>query len=101
MKPTGHVRKIALAFLLMADCTAHAATFAMPEPGFDTMVMIQRRPLNPMHVYTYHVEGLEKGGGLYVKSLAEWWPEATDRHGEGVIHDCHVSYDGSQVGNAR
>ena len=34
------------------------------------MVMIRRRPLNPTHVYTYHVEGLEKGGGLYLKSLA-------------------------------
>ena len=39
--------------------------------GFDTLVMAQRKPLNPTHVYTYHVEGLEKGGGLYTLALKD------------------------------
>jgi mono/diheme cytochrome c family protein len=97
MKPTGYVRTFALALLLMADCAVHAAPLAMPELGFNTMVMIQRRPLNPTHVYTYHVEGLEKGGGLYVKSLADGGLKRLIGAAEGVILDCQVSYDGSQI----
>ena len=97
MKPTGYVRTFALAFLLMADCAVHAAPLAMPELGFNTMVMIQRRPLNPTHVYTYHVEGLEKGGGLYLKSLADGGLKRLIGAAEGVILDCQVSYDGSQI----
>ncbi len=97
MKFTGYVRTIALAFLWMADFPVQAAASAMPELGFDTMVMIQRRPLNPTHVYTYHVEGLEKGGGLYVKSLADGGLKRLFDASEGVILDCQVSYDGSQI----
>jgi len=37
--------------------------------GFDKLLIIQRRELNPSHVYTYHVEGFAPGGGLYIYSL--------------------------------
>jgi hypothetical protein len=94
MKITGHVRTAGLALVLITGSAAHATA---ADPGFDTMVMIQRRPLNPTHVYTYHVEGLEKGGGLYVKSLADGGLKRLIDASEGVILDCQVSYDGSQV----
>jgi hypothetical protein len=97
MKPTGNVRKAGLALLWMACSTVQAVPSAMADPGFDTMVMIQRRPLNPTHVYTYHVEGLEKGGGLYVKSLADGGLKRLIDASEGVILDCQVSYDGSRI----
>jgi hypothetical protein len=94
MKLTGPVRTAGLALLLMTRSTVAAAP---ADPGFDAMVMIQRRPLNPTHVYTYHVEGLETGGGLYVKSLADGGLKQLIDASEGVILDCQVSYDGSQI----
>lgn len=30
----------------------------VPALDFDTLVMMRRQPLNPAHVYNYHVEGL-------------------------------------------
>ena len=43
-----------------------AAQLAVGGLGFDKLLLIQRRELNPSHVYTYHVEGFGAGGGLYV-----------------------------------
>jgi hypothetical protein len=94
MKTIFQVRVIGLALVWLSGFTAHGDEL---EPGFDSMVMIQRRPLNPTHVYTYHVEGLEKGGGLYVKSLADGAMKRLIDASEGVILDCQVSYDGSRV----
>ncbi len=65
--------------------------------GFDTLLMIQRCPLNPSHVYTYHVEGLSKGGGLYVLSLRDGKRRRLVDASDGVILDCQVSYDGRQI----
>jgi mono/diheme cytochrome c family protein len=65
--------------------------------GFDTLVMIQRKPLNPTHVYTYHVEGLEKGGGLYTLGLKDGKLARLVDASDGLILDCQVSYDGKQV----
>jgi hypothetical protein len=65
--------------------------------GFDTLVMIQRKPLNPTHVYTYHVEGLEQGGGLYALGLKDGKLTRLVDASEGLILDCQVSYDGKQV----
>ncbi len=65
--------------------------------GIDSMVMVQRRPLNPSHVYTYHVEGLEPGGGLFTLALGEAKPTRMVDASGGVILDCQVSYDGKQV----
>ncbi len=65
--------------------------------GFDTLLMVQRRPLNPTHVYTYHVEGLAKGGGLYTLSLKDGKLTRLVDASEGVILDCQVSYDGRQI----
>lgn len=76
---------------------AGADVSKIPDLGFDTMIMIQRRPLNPSHVYTYHVEGLEKGGGLYKMTLPGGVPQRLVDSSEGVILDCQVSYDGSRI----
>lgn len=65
--------------------------------GFDALLMVRRRPLNPTHVYTYHVEGLAKGGGLYALSLKEGKLRQLVDASEGVILDCQVSYDGKEV----
>ena len=65
--------------------------------GFDKLVMVQRRPLNPTHVYTYHVEGLEQGGGLYTQTVANGKLTQLVDASNGLILDCQVSYDGKQV----
>ncbi|MCL2105174.1 MAG: hypothetical protein FWH21_09035 [Kiritimatiellaeota bacterium] len=65
--------------------------------GFREIVLIQRRPLNPSHVYTYHVEGLEKGGGLYALALGDGALRRIVDASEGIILDCQISYDGKQI----
>jgi hypothetical protein len=69
----------------------------LEDLDFEKLVMIQRKPLDPTHVYTYHVEGLEKGGGLFLTDVnggeARRLVDAT----EGIILDCQVSYDGRRI----
>jgi hypothetical protein len=83
--------------LLPLSVTGASAGSLIREPGFDALVMIQRRPLNPTHVYTYHVEGLEKGGGLFVMTPGVDEPMQLIDASDGVILDCQVSYDGSKI----
>jgi hypothetical protein len=102
MSTSAHVRTTGFALMLMSGGAAHAAAAAsqspaMPDLGFETLVMIQRQPLNPSHVYTYHVEGLEKGGGLFVKSLGEDGLKRLIDSSDGVILDCQVSHDGARI----
>ena len=82
--------------------------------GFDQLVVIRRRELNPSHVYTYHVEGFGPGGGLYLLDAAALartrqttMAEPTPDPGEflqelvaspdGQILDCDVSPDGREI----
>ena len=74
--------------------------FGRGELGFSKMVLVQRRELNPTHVYTYHVEGFGAGGGLHVLTVAgkekgeiRQLVSAT----EGQILDCDVSFDGKEI----
>ncbi|MDR3228984.1 MAG: hypothetical protein LBT53_06195 [Puniceicoccales bacterium] len=64
---------------------------------FDSLVLVQRRPLNPSHVYTYHQEGISYDGGLFTLDIKTQkltrLVDATD----GIILDCQVSYDGKQI----
>ncbi len=67
--------------------------------GFDQLVVVQRREVNPSHVYTYHAEGFSPGGGLYVFTPGDGGGEleqlvATPK---GQILDCALSYDGQQI----
>jgi len=69
--------------------------------GFDSLIVIQRHPLNTSHVYTYHAEGFRGGGGLYRLTLGEGKGEGklkplVDAAG-GQILDCNVSYDGKKL----
>ena len=65
-------------------------------PG-GAMVVVQRRDLRPSHVYTYHVEGLSKGGGLYVADFAKGEVRRLVDATEGIVLDAQVSYDGKQI----
>jgi hypothetical protein len=67
--------------------------------GFRSLLVIQRKELNPTHVYTYHVEGFQPGGGLYV-----FTPDDKDGQlrelvasPQGQILDCEMSYDGKEL----
>lgn len=68
-----------------------------PDLGFQKLVMIQRQPLDPTHVYTYHVEGLKPGGGLFVADVAGGQPRRLVDASDGIILDCQVSYDGARI----
>ena len=91
-----------------------AARLALGQLGFDKLVLIQRRELNPSHVYTYHVEGFGAGGGLCIYELNA--SGATVYSGrspgpimppgrmtqivpspEGQILDCDLSYDAKEI----
>ncbi len=65
--------------------------------GFKDLILVQRKELNPSHVYTYHAEGLSAGGGLYRYNLAERKLTQLVDASQGVILDAQVSYDGSQI----
>ena len=67
--------------------------------GFESLVVIQRHPIQPSHVYTYHNEGFSSGGGLCIFSPdgdgGKLRPLVECR--DGQILDCDVSYDGSEI----
>ena len=68
----------------------------------DELLVIQQYPMMPSHVYTYHVEGLRAGGGLYRLPPAARRPAgqaaATGRRRRnGEILDCELSFDGRTV----
>jgi len=67
--------------------------------GFDALVLVERREMNPSHVYTAAIEGFAPGGGLYLLSPPTPDGELTRLvdSPEGQIMDCDVSYDGRQV----
>ena len=69
------------------------------ELGFRTMVVIQRRELNPSHVYTYHVEGFGAGGGIFLFTPNEKDGELKEIAAapQGQILDCDMSYDGKEI----
>jgi hypothetical protein len=65
----------------------------------DRLLVIKRHEINASHVYTYHYEGQQNGGGLYVVGLHD--PDAPPIElvpsPDGQILDCDLSYDGTQV----
>jgi hypothetical protein len=65
----------------------------------DRVLVIKRHEINASHVYTYHYEGQQNGGGLYVVRAHE--PDAPPvelvASPDGQILDCDLSYDGTQV----
>lgn len=67
--------------------------------GFRQLSVIQRHPVNPSHVYTYHQEGLKPGGGLFVFTPVREGGELTKLvdSAEGIILDANISFDGSTL----
>jgi hypothetical protein len=66
--------------------------------GFDELLVVRRRELNPSHVYTYHVEGFGAGGGLYRVPVKH--PDALKElvaSPEGQILDWDPSFDGLEI----
>ncbi len=67
----------------------------------DELLVIQQHPVMPSHVYTYHVEGLRPGGGLYRYRLPQNGSPGTltqlVNSSEGVILDCELSPDAKTV----
>ncbi len=69
--------------------------------GFESILLVKRKPLNISHVYVYHVEGFRPGGGLYVFTPSEVGgdPELNCIFdaGDGMITTADLSYDGREV----
>ncbi|NCO37632.1 MAG: hypothetical protein COZ06_09680 [Armatimonadetes bacterium CG_4_10_14_3_um_filter_66_18] len=67
--------------------------------GFDKLLLIERKELNPSHVYTACCEGFQPGGGLYVLSPPTPDGELTRLvdSPEGQILDCDVSFDAKEI----
>ena len=67
--------------------------------GFSDLLVIKHHPLDVSHVYVYHSERFQRGGGLYVFS-----PGAADGQlrclvdsSDGMIIHADLSYDGREV----
>ncbi len=67
--------------------------------GFRDIMLVKRHALNISHVYVYHVEGYQTGGGLYI-----YTPGKSDSEircivdsSDGMISAADLSYDGKEV----
>jgi len=90
-----------------AQLDAFLSTPAAPSPltdkllagelGFRDILLIKRRPMNLSHVYTYHAEGFQPGGGLYVFTPATGQFRELVATPEGEILDCDLSYDAKEI----
>ena len=65
--------------------------------GFRELLVIQRQALNTSHVYTYHAEGFQPGGGLYVYSPTTGALRELVASPTGMILDAELSPDGQEV----
>ncbi len=65
----------------------------------DQLVTIKRHEILASHVYTYHYEGFQAGGGLYVINARDPGSEPRELVAtpSGQILDCDLSYDGRVV----
>lgn len=67
--------------------------------GFEDILVVKRHAMNISHVYVYHAEGYQTGGGLYVYSPGkdgEQFRCIVDSS-EGMICTADLSYDGKKV----
>ena len=79
------------------DSPALAARLTRGELGFGHVLVVQRKPIAPTHVYTYHCEGLQPGGGLFVLDLATGAKRCLVEAGQGVILDGDLSANGREI----
>ena len=66
---------------------------------FKRIVVIKRHQINPTHVYTYHAEGLQPGGGLYLftPNKGSGGLKLLVDSPKGIVLDCNLSFDGKVV----
>ena len=74
-----------------------AAELKAGRLGFEQLLVIKRRELNPSHVYTYHVEGFAAGGGLCILDVRTGETKELVASPEGQILDCDLSCDGREI----
>ncbi|HLB74474.1 MAG TPA: hypothetical protein VJJ98_10680 [Sedimentisphaerales bacterium] len=65
--------------------------------GFHSLLVVQRHPIQPSHVYTYHNEGFSPGGGLCVYTPRENELHQLVASPKGQILDCDLSYDATEI----
>ncbi|MHC4477771.1 MAG: HzsA-related protein [Planctomycetota bacterium] len=87
------------AVLLASDSLSIADPNVFTQHGldFDKLLVIQRRELNPSHVYTYHYEDFKPGGGLYVFTPGDAEIQTLVDSPEGQILDCDLSHDAKEI----
>ena len=74
-----------------------AADLKAGRLGFEKLLLIKRRELNPSHVYTCHVEGFAAGGGLCILDVRTGETKELVAAPEGQILDCDLSYDAREI----
>ncbi len=74
-----------------------AAQLKAGRLGFTELLVVQRRPIESTHVYTYHVEGFRAGGGLYAFRPDTGALRRLVDAGEGQILDADLAYNGTNV----
>jgi len=81
------------------EATALREDLLSGRMGFREIVLVKRHPMNISHVYVYHVEGFQKGGGIYV-----FTPDAGGGKfrclvdsSDGMISTADLSYDGKEI----
>ena len=67
--------------------------------GFKDILVIQRHTMDLSHVYTYHAEGFQPGGGLYVHTPGPDGGKSRElvASPDGEIIDCDLSCDAREV----
>jgi hypothetical protein len=83
----------------LAPDPSSAAKLRAGEFGFTRLLVTQRHPINSSHVYTYHAEGLQPGGGMWIVDFSSDPPQLKKILDctEGEILDANLDYDGETI----
>jgi hypothetical protein len=65
--------------------------------GFDDLLVVERQHLKISHVYTYHCEGFQPGGGLCIYSHKNGTLKKIVDAGEGMIIDADLHWNGWEI----
>ena len=82
--------------VLSAEAVAEIGSGKM---GFTRLLLVQHHHQRPTHVYTYHQEDIQPGGGLWICEFAGKRPELTRilDSDAGMILDANLHYDGRTI----
>ncbi|MDR2705398.1 MAG: hypothetical protein LBC02_06440 [Planctomycetaceae bacterium] len=65
--------------------------------GFNDLLVVERQHLNISHVYTYHCEGFQPGGGLCLYSPKTGTLKKIVDAGNGMIIDADLHWNGQEI----